>query len=188
MMDGAFTGKTGFTNKAGYCYVGALKRDGKCLIVALLACGWPNHKTYKWSDSRELFTYGLENFTYRSFEEETFSGREQLLMPIPVLRAQNDALTEEVLLPVEPDPETEGVEGLFNGVMTRMWRSSTVRNSTLRLPWRQENDGGRDQLSGRRQGMAQRTSDRSKECGSHRLRMVRQADPLALFGEIPMKK
>ena len=45
MMDGAFTGKTGFTNKAGYCYVGALKRDGKCLIVALLACGWPNHKT-----------------------------------------------------------------------------------------------------------------------------------------------
>ena len=58
MMDGAFTGKTGFTNKAGYCYVGALERDGKCMIVALLACGWPNHKTYKWSDSRELFGYG----------------------------------------------------------------------------------------------------------------------------------
>ena len=113
MMDGAFTGKTGFTNKAGYCYVGALKRDGKCLIVALLACGWPNHKTYKWSDSRELFTYGLENYRYRNFEEEPFSGREQLLVPIPVLWAKNDALTEEVLLPVEPDPEAEGVEGLL---------------------------------------------------------------------------
>ena len=113
MMDGAFTGKTGFTNKAGYCYVGALKRDGKCLIVALLACGWPNHKTYKWSDSRELFTYGLENYMYRSFEEEPFSGREQLLVPIPVLGAKNDALTEEVLLPVEPDPEAEGVDGLL---------------------------------------------------------------------------
>ena len=113
MMDGAFTGKTGFTNKAGYCYVGALKRDGKCLIVALLACGWPNHKTYKWSDSRELFTYGLENYMYRSFEEEPFSGREQLLVPIPVLWAKNDALTEEVLLPVEPDPEAEGVDGLL---------------------------------------------------------------------------
>ena len=114
-MDGAFTGKTGFTNKAGYCYVGALKRDGKCLIVALLACGWPNHKNYKWSDSRELFTYGLENYAYRSFEEEPFSGREQLLVPIPVLGAKNDALTEEVLLPVEPDPEVEGVEGLLMG-------------------------------------------------------------------------
>lgn len=113
MMDGAFTGKTGFTNKAGYCYVGALKRDGKCLIVALLACGWPNHKTYKWSDSRELFTYGLENYTYRYFGEETFSGREQLLEPILVREARNVALTEEILLPVEPDPEAEGVEGLL---------------------------------------------------------------------------
>ncbi len=113
MMDGAFTGKTGFTNKAGYCYVGALKRDGKCLIVALLACGWPNHKTYKWSDSRELFTYGLENYMYRRLEEEPFSGREQLLVPIPVLGAKNDALTEEVLLPVEPDPEAEGMDGLL---------------------------------------------------------------------------
>lgn len=113
MMDGAFTGKTGFTNKAGYCYVGALKQDGKCLIVALLACGWPNHKTYKWSDSRELFTYGLENYRYRSFEEEPFSGREWLLVPIPVLGAKNDALTEEVLLPVEQDPEAEGEAGLL---------------------------------------------------------------------------
>lgn len=90
--------------------MGALKRDGKCLIVALLACGWPNHKTYKWSDSRELFTYGLENYTYRYFGEETFSGREQLLEPILVREARNVALTEEILLPVEPDPEAEGVE------------------------------------------------------------------------------
>lgn len=113
MMDGAFTGKTGFTNKAGYCYVGALKQGGKCMIVALLACGWPNHKIYKWSDSRELFTYGLENYTYRYFGEETFSGREQLLEPILVREARNVALTEEILLPVEPDPEAEGVEGLL---------------------------------------------------------------------------
>ena len=113
MMDGAFTGKTGFTNKAGYCYVGALERDGKCMIVALLACGWPNHKTYKWSDSRELFGYGLENYTYRRFGEEPFAGREQLLVPIPVTEAQNDALTEEVQLPVEMDPEAEGAEGLL---------------------------------------------------------------------------
>ncbi len=113
MMDGAFTGKTGFTNKAGYCYVGALKRDGKCLIVALLACGWPNHKTYKWSDSRELFGYGLENYKYRKFGEEAFTGREQLLMPIPVMDAQNDGLDQELLLSVEMDPEAEGTEGLL---------------------------------------------------------------------------
>ena len=34
MMEGALTGKTGFTADAGYCYVGALQRDGKTLIVA----------------------------------------------------------------------------------------------------------------------------------------------------------
>lgn len=62
MMQGAFSGKTGFTGNAGYCYVGALNRDGKTLIVALLACGWPNNRTYKWSDAKKLMTYGLENF------------------------------------------------------------------------------------------------------------------------------
>lgn len=69
MMSGALSGKTGFTNKAGYCYVGALERDGKTFVVALLACGWPNHKTYKWSDTRALMEYGLTNYNYRSFDE-----------------------------------------------------------------------------------------------------------------------
>jgi D-alanyl-D-alanine carboxypeptidase (penicillin-binding protein 5/6) len=72
MMEGALTGKTGFTNKAGYCYVGALERDGKTLVVALLACGWPNHKTYKWSDTRTLMQYGLDNFTYHKFEDVAY--------------------------------------------------------------------------------------------------------------------
>ncbi len=69
MMTGALSGKTGFTNKAGYCYVGALERDGKTFVVALLACGWPNHKTYKWSDTRALMEFGIANYQYRRFEE-----------------------------------------------------------------------------------------------------------------------
>lgn len=68
MMEGAVSGKTGFTNAAGYCYVGALERDGKCFTVALLACGWPNHKTWKWKDTTALMNYGLENYESRSFE------------------------------------------------------------------------------------------------------------------------
>ena len=63
-MEGVISGKTGFTAKAGYCYTGALKRDGKCLIVTLLACGWPNHKNYKWADAAKLLNYGLESYTY----------------------------------------------------------------------------------------------------------------------------
>lgn len=69
MMDGALSGKTGFTGDAGYCYVGALERDGRTFVVALLGCGWPNNKTYKWKDCKKLFTYGIENYEYRTFTQ-----------------------------------------------------------------------------------------------------------------------
>ncbi len=69
MMEGALSGKTGFTNKAGYCYVSALERDNRTFTVALLACGWPNHKTYKWSDTRTLMEYGLSHYEYHFFDE-----------------------------------------------------------------------------------------------------------------------
>lgn len=65
MMEGALSGKTGFTSKAGYCYVGALKRDERTFIVALLACGWPNNRSYKWKDTRKLMEYALDNYQYR---------------------------------------------------------------------------------------------------------------------------
>lgn len=113
MMDGAMTGKTGFTNKAGYCYVGALERDGKCFIVALLACGWPNNKTYKWSDSRRLLEYGMEHYTYRKFREERFENRDQLLQPILVSNAQNERLEREIPLSIMMNPEAEGMEGIL---------------------------------------------------------------------------
>ncbi len=61
-MDGVLTGKTGFTNKAGYCYVAAMEKNGERYCIALLACGWPNNKNYKWKDARTLFEYGLENY------------------------------------------------------------------------------------------------------------------------------
>jgi D-alanyl-D-alanine carboxypeptidase (penicillin-binding protein 5/6) len=67
-MEGALSGKTGFTAKAGYCYVGAVQRGERCYIVALLACGWPNNRNYKWADCRTLFDYGFENYQYRDFE------------------------------------------------------------------------------------------------------------------------
>ncbi len=62
MMDGALTGKTGFTGNAGYCYVGALESRGRTFVIALLACGWPNNKNYKWKDARKLFQYGIDHY------------------------------------------------------------------------------------------------------------------------------
>ncbi|MDE6219118.1 MAG: D-alanyl-D-alanine carboxypeptidase, partial [Lachnospiraceae bacterium] len=113
MMTGALSGKTGFTNKAGYCYVGALQRDGKTFVVALLACGWPNHKTYKWSDTRALMEYGLAHYNYRSFDEVEIP--KEATEGIVVSKGQSDSIGGRVYLPVEiAADETEmGVQGLL---------------------------------------------------------------------------
>ena len=63
MMEEAVSGKTGFTNAAGYCYVGAVESEGRTFVVALLGCGWPNNKNYKWKDMRKLVQYGMEHYT-----------------------------------------------------------------------------------------------------------------------------
>ena len=115
MMDGALSGKTGFTSKAGYCYIGALQREGKTLVVALLACGWPNHKTYKWSDTRELMQYGLDNYTFQSLDEVAFE--EQKLAPIPVLNGQTNHLDEIAFTNIKivgrQEEDTDGISGLL---------------------------------------------------------------------------
>lgn len=99
MMDGALSGKTGFTGNAGYCYVGALQREERTFVVALLACGWPNNKTYKWSDTKVLMNYGIENYEYHRFEEVLYDP--STLKPIPVLGGQTDNFD----LPVYTDVE-----------------------------------------------------------------------------------
>lgn len=91
MMEGALSGKTGFTSQAGYCYIGALEQDGKTLIVALLGCGWPNHKDYKWQDTRALMEYGLEHYTLHSFLEAKLP---QIPSVIPVQNGQGEKLGE----------------------------------------------------------------------------------------------
>ena len=93
MMDGALSGKTGFTGKAGYCYVGALEQNGKTLIVALLACGWPNHKTYKWQDTKKLMEYGLAS--YQKVEVEAFEPKIKIPAYLPVENGCSERIGEE---------------------------------------------------------------------------------------------
>ena len=64
METGVISGKTGFTGNAGYCYVCAVRQDERLFIVALLGCGWPGNKNYKWSDTKKLLSYGRENYQY----------------------------------------------------------------------------------------------------------------------------
>lgn len=87
MYEGAFTGKTGFTGKAGYCYTGAVAKEDRTLIVALLGSGWYPHKTCKWKDTAKLLDYGFENFRYTEVGKDRWE-----LADIPV----TDGMKEKI--------------------------------------------------------------------------------------------
>lgn len=67
MYEGAMGVKTGFTNGAGYCFVGAVERGEARFVSVVLGCGWPPNKTWKWADTRTLMNYGTGNFFYKTY-------------------------------------------------------------------------------------------------------------------------
>ena len=75
-MQGAISGKTGYTSKAGYCYVGAIKQKNMTMTVSVLASGWPPHKTYKWNDVRKLVQYVTDNYEKREIMADTNNVKE----------------------------------------------------------------------------------------------------------------
>ncbi len=162
MMDGALTGKTGFTADAGYCYVGALRDDDRTFIVALLACGWPNNKGYKWSDTRKLMEYGIENYSYQEITPDIsrvisvrngyaggFPDPEGVVTqiyvpedPVRVLLNQSDVverrieLPDELNAPVKKGAEIGRVVCTVNGVPVAEYRicaGSNVLERTLQV-------------------------------------------------------
>ena len=83
MMNEAISGKTGFTADAGYCYVGAVESEGRTFVVSLLACGWPNNKSYKWADMKKLVSYGMENYEYETVNQVPDLKKVKVLGGIP---------------------------------------------------------------------------------------------------------
>lgn len=77
MMDGVLAGKTGFTADAGYCYVVAIEREDKTIIISLLGCGWPGNKNYKWKD-----TMYLSNSVFDNYERKQIWTKDEELKPL----------------------------------------------------------------------------------------------------------
>lgn len=69
--ENAISGKTGYTAKAGYCYVTAYEEAGMRFCIALLGCGWPNHKDYKWIDSRKIIDNIKKEYVVSELKVET---------------------------------------------------------------------------------------------------------------------
>ncbi len=58
-MAGAAGIKTGYTSKAGHCFVGALRRNGRVYISVVL--GAPTSSA-RWSDTKKLMEFGIRNY------------------------------------------------------------------------------------------------------------------------------
>lgn len=62
--EGATGVKSGLTNKAGHCFVGAAEREGVALISVVLASGWGTKgKQQKWIDTKAILDYGFKNYS-----------------------------------------------------------------------------------------------------------------------------
>jgi len=78
--------KTGFTGKAGHCFVGAAKQDGMQLISVVLASGWGTEgRNQKWVDTKEILSFGFANFEFKTLVKE-----DDLAGVMPVTRTRSD--------------------------------------------------------------------------------------------------
>ena len=70
LYDGASGGKTGYTRAAGYCLISTAQRNGVRLLAVALGCdGALNAQIedyYNFIDSRTLYDWGFNNFSYRT--------------------------------------------------------------------------------------------------------------------------
>ncbi len=88
-FDGANGVKTGFTGKAGHCFVGAAKRGDMQLISVVLASGWGNAgKEQKWIDTKRLLNFGFANFKYKDI-----IGANTEVKEVAVKRSKTDSVT-----------------------------------------------------------------------------------------------
>jgi len=102
-FEGANGVKTGFTGKAGHCFVGAARRDGMQLISVVFASGWGDRgKEQKWVDTKRILSYG-----FNSFENEIVVAEGDKAGCLAVTRTRTPVVqlyyADSVMLPINTD-------------------------------------------------------------------------------------
>jgi len=110
---GATGVKTGFTGKAGQCFVGSAERDGMKLISVVFASGWgAAGREQKWVDTKRILDYGFENYSFVELVQEG-----HVPGHVDVVRTRTPrvdvALAEGLILPMNAD-EQSGIEIQFD--------------------------------------------------------------------------
>lgn len=125
--EGAIGVKTGFTGKAGHCFVGAAESDGMTLISVVLGSGWGTAgRQRKWIDTKNMLNYGFQKYDYfdicikgdyidtipvNNSYGESIRVCTANDIKLPLSQAEREALYAEVKLPDKLDaPVKEGDE------------------------------------------------------------------------------
>lgn len=127
--EGAEGVKTGYTSKAGHCFVGAVKKDDMELIGVALGAGWDSKgKERKYTDVIKLMNYGYKNYkkykvldegeekgalkvTKGKVEEVTLYCDETIILPLTEVEKANIELKKTVTNEIQAPLETGQVVG-----------------------------------------------------------------------------
>ena len=127
LYEGASGGKTGYTRAAGYCLISTAQRDGIRLLAVAMGCdGALNAEIedyYNFIDSRTLYDWGFNNFSYRT-----------LLSANEVVERQDVELAEgDAMAMLRPQEE---LRALMPNEVTDddIRREVILYNDTLRAP------------------------------------------------------
>ncbi len=102
-FDGANGVKTGYTGKAGHCFVGSATQNDMTLISVVLASGWGQKgKEQKWIDTKNILNYGFKNFSY-----EKILSKEDCQETISIKKGTKDTMSlyyeNDISLPISKD-------------------------------------------------------------------------------------
>ena len=127
LYEGASGGKTGYTRAAGYCLISTAQRNGVRLLAVAMGCdGQLNAQVddyYNFVDSRTLYDWGFNNFSYRT-----------LLSANEVVERQDVELAEgDAMAMLRPQEE---LRALMPNEVTDddIRREVILYNDTLRAP------------------------------------------------------
>lgn len=127
LYEGASGGKTGYTRAAGYCLISTAQRNGVRLLAVAMGCdGQLNAQVddyYNFVDSRTLYDWGFNNFSYR-----TLLSANEVVERQDVELAEGDAMAmlrpQEELRALMPNEATDD----------DIRREVILYNDTLRAP------------------------------------------------------
>lgn len=129
---GAYGVKTGFTSKAGYCFVGAARQGDMDLISVVLASGWPPQRNYKFTDSRKIMDYGFKNYDY-----ENLLRNAEGLKPIAVIKGVenkvNVTLGDTLIVPMKDSEDYKVSYRLAKSIKAPVEAGDLVGRATVTI-------------------------------------------------------